>query len=451
MTVDMSMQYKSKKLIRYIYVSLLKYTPGLKIKLYKAREKLNNVRKKIINLLLATKYFPFKNFLLKLNGLYNVETSHFNESNTLKKSYIVAEGGTCTIVAPFFYENEEQEKIINVKTAAICAKLFEDVCVSPYNSTVASKKEIMFSDAMVKSMHRVKTKEYPLYKQSGKLFYRYKPNMKIESGIHISGAGAENWYHFVIECLPRIYLTQYLPAEFNSYPILLPQECEKYESFFEALKLVSDKKKYREIIYFNFYDVVKVQNLLSIDEVSYGPFNLVKGEWPRITDYYQNDQLMRQFIAYFRESLLKDWAPEIKNKRIFLARPGIRREYNQTELIRIAEKYGFEVVFPEQLTLLEQAKLFAQSSMIVGPSGAAWVGMIFRKNPMIGLSWLPSVYKEFCSYSTLSNLLEHKLTFINAVPKSEIQTTAQAYRSSYKVNEDEFEAAIKKLVENKSF
>jgi hypothetical protein len=139
-----------------------------------------------------------------------------------------------------------------------------------------------------------------------------------------------------------------------------------------------------------------------------------------------------------------------EGKRIFLARGGTRREYNQKELLDISVRYGFEEVHMQDLTLREQAELFQSSSMIIGPSGAAWVGMVFRGQPTSGLSWLPRVYDEFCSYSTLANLLGHQLSFIDATPDKELRSTGEAYGASYRVCPVEFESALRQLVNRQS-
>lgn len=117
-----------------------------------------------------------------------------------------------------------------------------------------------------------------------------------------------------------------------------------------------------------------------------------------------------------------------------LTRPGVRRNFNQSELVNIASRYGFEAVSPETLSLEEQAETFASASHVIGPSGAAWVGMIFNESGIRGLSWLPGVYKEFCGYSALAKLLGHQLVFIEAHPSRELKTTGDAYIFPYRVS-----------------
>ncbi|MFX0547651.1 glycosyltransferase family 61 protein [Roseovarius sp. S1116L3] len=266
---------------------------------------------------------------------------------------------------------------------------------------------------------------------------------EVDSGIFIGGAGSSNWYHFVIECLPKAYLAQRLPSEFDHLPLLVPEECRRIPSFADALALFSGKREVR----FLKYNARNFANeLVVFDDVSIGPFNMAPGEWPSIDDYAQHDAELQSFIEAFRSNLFADKRPAAAERRIFLQRPPQQRAYNQDEIRAIAERYGFEPVSPETLSLREQAELFASASSVIGASGAAWVGMIFRECPMKALSWLPSEYSEFCSYSSLARLLGHQLDFIEAKPDKKLQTTGDAFVTGYTVCPAEFEAATQRLV-----
>jgi len=190
----------------------------------------------------------------------------------------------------------------------------------------------------------------------------------------------------------------------------------------------------------------QVGRLVVIDEVSIGPFNMVPGEWPRLSDYAQHDAALMDFIQKLRAAIVGDFKPLQSDRRIFLSRPSVRRNFNQNELMEISKKYGFEAVYPETLSLREQAELFKSASHIIGASGAAWSGMIFCHQPVTGLSWLPSVYREFSSYSSLAHLLGHRLFFIEAIPGGKLSTTDEAYRADYRVCPFAFENALEAMM-----
>jgi len=276
---------------------------------------------------------------------------------------------------------------------------------------------------------------------------RISATTHIEEGILIGGAGASNWYHFVLEVLPKAFLSRYLPSRFDALPLLLPDECRNVPSFSSALAHFSGRRSLRFI---QKDEIVGLQRLIFFDEISKGPINLSPGEWPRIGDYSQHDSFLRSFVAEFRAKLLGSNELTTMNKgpgrRIFLTRPKIRRNYNQTELLEIASRYGFESFSPEDCTLGDQARVFSEASAVVGPSGAAWVGMVFREKPLCGLTWLPRQYEYFCGYSTLANLLGHQLNFIESKTRRALKSTGEAYVSDYEVCPIQFESALKNML-----
>jgi capsular polysaccharide biosynthesis protein len=112
---------------------------------------------------------------------------------------------------------------------------------------------------------------------------------------------------------------------------------------------------------------------------------------------------LRRYLNILSSQVLKqETGTPAERLRIFLTRPDVRRSYNQVELLKIAVRYGFEPYSPESASLADQAQTFADADMVVGASGAAWVGMVFRQEKAKFLSWLPSNFNEFCGYSSLA-------------------------------------------------
>ncbi len=66
-------------------------------------------------------------------------------------------------------------------------------------------------------------------------------------------------------------------------------------------------------------------------------------------------------------------------RRLFVSRGDhpSRRLWNEIEIIGIARAEGYDVVYPEQLSLQEQANLFRSAISIVGVKGAALTNIIF--------------------------------------------------------------------------
>ena len=326
--------------------------------------------------------------------------------------------------------------------SALNAYLLKDVKVSAYSSSVLMGDYFLIPEEQLKQRGRIPSNGAGLgYYDKHSLISTINGVKSFKKAIHLGGDGANNWYHFVIECMSKAYITRFLPASYDDYPVILCSEALNVPSFRDLLQAIIPE---REILITG-VDVVNVQNLIVIDEVSIGPFNLYPNNWPRLSDYSQHDNIMNMYCNELRKNFIASDAGTGNRRRIFLVRPNVRRKYNQDQLVAIAKKFGFETVSTEDLSLKEQALLFSESSHVVGASGAAWTNIIFACQSIQGLSWILPQYNEFCSYSMLAQLLGHKLRYIENEPSCKIRSTDDGYKSPYFVCPKEFERALTEL------
>jgi capsular polysaccharide biosynthesis protein len=79
-------------------------------------------------------------------------------------------------------------------------------------------------------------------------------------------------------------------------------------------------------------------------------------------------------------------------------------------LLQVAERYGFQAVYLEDLNMHEQIYLMQNADFVLGPSGAAWTNVIFcPPSKTKGLLWLANVWKDFSVFSTLAELSDFDL------------------------------------------
>ena len=66
-------------------------------------------------------------------------------------------------------------------------------------------------------------------------------------------------------------------------------------------------------------------------------------------------------------------------RRLFVSRGpnGLRQLLNEDELLEICVRHGFDVVYPERLSLADQAALFSDAGYVIGVKGAALTNAIF--------------------------------------------------------------------------
>jgi hypothetical protein len=365
-----------------------------------------------------------------------------NLAGAAKCSFDLLPSSVATITHPGAVD--EINAILPQNHPKIQVHLIEDATVSTYTGGIVSNGCLALPNNVLNGKHRVLLDDDSLFSFEASYSTFKKVELEhLQKAIFLGGAGAYNWYHFIIEILPKALLAQMLPTDYADYPLLVPVECRDIPSFAEALAVFTQD---REVIYLPKGEYLRVKHLIAFDDVSTGPHNLKLGLWPKVDDYSQHDDFMRDYIGALRAAFLPaDMSRRTKTKRIFLARPSVRRKYNQTDLVDIATKYGFEEHDPSGLTLSEQAALFASSEMIIGPSGAAWVGMIFREDPAQFLSWLPPEYAQFCSYSSMAAMLDHKMGFLETHQESVLNWTGDVYDGAYRLAPEPFERAVQHM------
>lgn len=324
--------------------------------------------------------------------------------------------------------------------------LLSESVVSAYSFVALQSGVAALPNVMVNHLDSHRSDETAVFIVGGKAFRRRKPKIvaEIDTAILCGGHGAFNYYHFALECLPKVWMSNLLPDEYAAAPILLSEECRTIPQFRDLVNMVAPNK---EKLYLKHGDFVGLRHCLVFDETNYGPFNLPGGHWPVPSDYYIHDACMSQFLAYLRSSALANVKPRSSCRRIFLARPQNRRSYNQDEVASLVESHGFEVVFPETLDISTQAALFNGASVLVGGSGAAWVGLAFCHDGAQALSWLPPEYSEFCSYSTLAYKNNIDLYYLNSKYTERLRSTDDAYKSSYTVDITALDRALEQIIE----
>jgi capsular polysaccharide biosynthesis protein len=254
------------------------------------------------------------------------------------------------------------------------------------------------------------------------------PQEDVERGLFLAGLGYFNYYHWMIELLPKLYFLRALEPAIQDYPILLGEEFMRFPQFREALdywlpnaqtKILKDAHSYR------------VHDLYHINAPANLPFNLRAGDRLRISDFL----ISGEDIRHWRQLALPTSSHHShKMSRIFLLRDLDRRSYNQEEAQKAFEARGFVGVYPERLSLHEQVDLFSSASFIVGPSGAAWTNLIFCRSGTRALCWMAGLTPNFAAYSNLASKCGVTLRYV--IHKTVARTTGELYSAPYSIDPD---------------
>lgn len=111
-------------------------------------------------------------------------------------------------------------------------------------------------------------------------------------------------------------------------------------------------------------------------------------------------------IAFLRAHFLPAGEQPAPNRLVYISRKDAarRRVLNEDELMRRLAPYGFEAVSLGDLSVIEQARLFASARLVVGPHGAGFTNMVFARSGAALLEIMPD-YGHHPSFEMVTSLL----------------------------------------------
>lgn len=228
----------------------------------------------------------------------------------------------------------------------------------------------------------------------------------IPSGIYLGGNYSGNFYHFVYEFIAKFYLLSLCPLP-DRIPIIVDSIVKRVPQFKDLLAVFSQ----RNIIYVDRLEYRKVRKLFYISFVNQIPPN-----FKHLNSIKNNDVVFdAACLRYLRQHFLSIIPKNINvdsNRRIFISRKASKwRKYNEEEVISILLDHGYEVVYPETLTINEQFSLFYNVSHIIAASGAALTNIICCR-PNTKVLILTSARLEFSIFSTIAEVFKLELNYL---------------------------------------
>jgi len=175
---------------------------------------------------------------------------------------------------------------------------------------------------------------------------------KIPKGIWVLDEWSANYFHWMTDCLPRIW--EGLERDPKA-PVLLPYSYQSLAFVSESLKLIG-----AAVIFFKSNQNLKVSTvILTARTASFPNFNL------KLT------QKTREKLSF--KASTEPW------RNVYISRKlaGKRKVHNETEVELILKKRGFEVVYAEQLNLSQEIQLMGETKILVSLHGAGLTNMLF--------------------------------------------------------------------------
>lgn len=260
---------------------------------------------------------------------------------------------------------------------------------SRYNAIFNHKRQLISES--------VEYGEKNLYKIVKKFSIRYLYLTKVEK---ISGTCAvfrsirkiNNYYHSLIEHIPRLYLLdQPEYKKIQKIKLLIPSELNYVEKFFVP-KLIP---KNIEICIVNPQKLFLLEKLifpsfLTSPSAGYLPQEYLQWFLPKVTPKRNRNKINKIFIS--------------RNKAKF------RRIANEDEFFEMLSNYGFKKYNLEDISVEEQVELFYDASDVIGVHGAGLSNIIFSDQINV-LEIFPERYIRHTHYYYLAKSLGHKYQY----------------------------------------
>lgn len=285
--------------------------------------------------------------------------------------------------------NLGNEKITTTEIPSISLFKFDDAIINVNSSVVVYRKKILvtrtegerFNEGFLK-IHDTK---------NGKIYS--EETESLEEGFFLAGNGSWNWFHYIIEILPKLILLQ---KKYTTV-LLVNEIVTKIPSMQKLLEILNDDLF--EIKYLSKNKTYQVKNLYYVNDFNHVQFN-------------RFDEKIQAKGTYYNFKLTEIFSNKILNKveilknlptHIFLYRKETHRiSRNQDEISTFLVSNGFTLVCMEELTIEEQISYFYNAKFIVGITGAAWANVIFCRNSPKAICFVPEIAKDSVVYSSLA-------------------------------------------------
>jgi len=183
-----------------------------------------------------------------------------------------------------------------------------------------------------------------------------------------------NWAHFLTEVLPKALIAE-RRAQWRDWPMLISSS--RLANAEELLRLLVAPD--RRIV--KAYGRMRIGEAGYVSSVGFCPLEYVYDAETGFPDIRPADCAFSPYALEMVRAAATRLAPPATNpasRYLYLRRNSkIRHFINQDEVEREFSARGFEIVAPENLSVMRQMELFSQARVIAGPTGAALANLVF--------------------------------------------------------------------------
>lgn len=218
----------------------------------------------------------------------------------------------------------------------------------------------------------------------------------VPSAIFVGALSPHNWYHWLCQTLPTLYLTRALAIP-ESVPLILHSGAFPDDKWRESFELVDAN---REIL------LINDEETLLVDELYWTDAPVDRGPFARSLQHPVSfhGPAFRDFRKHLLDKVPASSPGHAKTpKKIMLIRSqGAARPYNQDEIASIASEYGFVPIALENFSFQSVVNLFRGAETIIGPHGASFANIMFCGPGAKVLQWQAEDSTAVNDYSSLA-------------------------------------------------
>lgn len=198
----------------------------------------------------------------------------------------------------------------------------------------------------------------------------------------ISGAGATNYVHFLMEIMGRLAMLEIMGIDYDW--IYMPYEKYlPYQPFRQQILTAWGIDQSKIIEPFDEFTCIEADELIVPSRSFYQiptPKHTMHSHYTPLCGVYSPTWL----TEYYRDKFLPLVNKSTVNhdrQRIFISRKdsgsGLRPMLNEDDVFALFETRGFKKYFLAELTFLQQVELFSNAEIVVGANGAGLYNMLF--------------------------------------------------------------------------
>lgn len=199
-------------------------------------------------------------------------------------------------------------------------------------------------------------------------WFRYDRTETIDAAVLISGRCSPNYFHWLIEYLPRVQLAMKRVGQ-KRVPLLI--DADMYPQEFESLTAVAGDWPIHLV---QKSTLLKVGTLYIPSIPTYHPDSIDMPFWKGSAVNVESLKFLRE-RAYAAAGVSMNEARP--TRRIYVIRRQGRNVTNGDEVEALLRSMDFEVVDTAGMAFLDQVRLFAAADILVGAVGAAFSNLVF--------------------------------------------------------------------------